>query len=268
MLHRLLKTSKALAWEIERLSCEPLEEPFRHAVFYESNIVSALETCLPWAGKGELIEQHTSMHRQKFSIRKLHGLWAGKAEYDDKYPDLLAYSHKLTPGYALKNRIGYQTDEDFERNCQYIRQHKQHISGTDDGEFRVYHRVWDDRYFLMNIDGAHHLAAIYRQCLEQDRDFPIDAYLEKHTLNKRSCQHIVDNSYLVLLSKDCALKLMPLLSDYGYFPPPYHCEYAREKSLLCLSRKFDKAEMMYRAIVTSLSRKSCFDVSSWLDSLL
>ena len=268
MLRRLLKTPKALAWEIGRLSYQPLEEPFHQAVFYESNPISVLEMFLPGTGKGTLIDRHTSTHKQKFSIRKLSGLLAGNCKYEDRYPDLLAFSHKLTSGYDLKNRIGYQTDEEFERNCQYVQQHKVDISAIDDGEFRVYHRVWDDRYFLINRDGAHHLAAVYRQCLEQDRDFLIDVTLEKHTLNKRSCRRVLDNSYPLLVSKDCASKLLPLLADYGYSPSSYHCEYARENSLLCLNRNVEKAEIVYRAIMTTLPQNSYFDASSWLNTLL
>ena len=268
VFHRLLKTPKAFTWEMGRLSYLSLEEPFHQAVFYESNPISVLERFLPGIGKGTLIDRHTSTQKQNFSIRKLSGLFAGNCKYEDRYPDLLAFSHKLTSGYDLKNRIGYQTDEDFERNCQYVQQREVDISAIADGEFRVYHRIWDERYFLINRDGAHHVSAIYRQCLEQDRDFVINAYLEMHRLNKPSCQRVLNNSYPLLVSKDCSLKLLPLLFDYGYFPPPYQCEYARDKLLLCLNRNIDKAEMVYQAIVTSLPPNSYFDVASWLNTLM
>lgn len=134
----------------------------------------------------------------------------------------------------------------------------------DDGEFRVYHRTWDDRYFLMNIDGAHHIAAIYRQCIEQKRDFQIEVYPERHSPNQVVCQRILDNSRLLLLSKSCASKLIPIRVDFGYFPSPSRCEYEYEKTLLYLNRNFQKTEMMYQAITKTLPQSCFVDVSKWL----
>lgn len=91
MLHRLLKTSKALAWEIQGIGCEPLREPFLQAVFYEANILSAMETSISWI-KEPFITVQKGRRKQKFSIRRLHGLWAGKAEHYRVYPDLRSYA--------------------------------------------------------------------------------------------------------------------------------------------------------------------------------
>lgn len=269
-LHYVLRPETAFKDELKILPYEPLGDPIRQGVFYEPNLVSIIETCLTWVGKDKLIERQTESQKRTFSIRQLHGLWAGKAESETSYPDLLTYSQKLLPasGYLSSTRVGFETDEDFENNCRYVEKRRPHIAGTDDGEFRVFHRAWDNRYFLLNIDGAHHLAAVYRQCIEQGRDFTFEAYLEHHSLNGPACRGLIDNRYILLCTTPYANSLSRLLMQYGYGLPPIQCEYDTGKSLLDINRNLQKADMMYRAIVSTLSQSAYFDVSRWLNTVL
>ena len=256
--------------ELRDLLCKPFGDAIPQAVYYEPNLISILETYLTWIGKGKLIGCETESYQRLFSVRQLHGLWAGKPEYESSYPDLLAYSKKLLPAseYPSASRIGYETDQDFERNCQYIEQHKRRITGSDDGEFHVIHRTWDNRNFLFNNDGAHHFAAVYRQCMEQDRDFTFEAYLEHHFLNKATCRSLIDNAYILLCSTRYAGSLSKLLVRYGHHLPPIQCEYDTEKSLLDINRNLPKAEMIYHSIVDTLPHNVYFDLTLWMNTVL
>jgi len=268
LLHRvqlLLKSEAALKDELKRLAWKGVGEPFEEAVFYDHNFISLLETHVSWIGRDRLIKRQRESQKRQFSIRQLDGLWAGKAAYRSYYPDLKSYSHKLKPAseYSHPHRVGYETNADYEHNTTYLLRNKAHIAGTEDGEFHVWHRTWDNRYFLLNIDGAHHIAAIYRQCIEQNRDFMLDCYIEHHILNETICRSLIRGTHYFILHTHCLGALIAVIKALGY-GDPFFCECGDEKSLLGLDRTPPQAEKLYWAIKAALPEPSYIEVTAWL----
>jgi hypothetical protein len=267
-LHYALRNQKALQYELGMLPSIPLGLPFKQSVFYESNPVTVIQTCLPLITKGELIDYQIDQHKHTISIQQINGLWAGKASAQSIYPNLLEFSQKLIPEYTGKNRIGFETDQDFKNNCQYIRKHRVQITTAKDGIFRIIHRSWDNKYFILNADGAHHLAAIYRQCIAQDRDFTFECYIERHSLNRDACNYIIERNYLFLVNGEYIPQLAKLLFQFGHIPYPAHCAYELGRYILCLRKNLPKTEMMYQAMINTLPPENYFDLSLWLINTL
>jgi hypothetical protein len=220
--------------------------------------------CSPWAGK--LIQKHPTNSVRRMSIRNIHGLWAGKTPHESSYGDLMEYASNLKPvsEYTEPNRVGFETDEDFAMNCRYLEERRRWISGTDDGQFRVIYREWDGKYFFMNSDGAHHFAAVYRQCIKQDRDFIFECILDTHSLDATVCEMWLKNFHCILLSSRCAESLAILLNRFGHVPPIHDCEYEYGKSLLRISLNKPRSKMIVESVCSTLPENCFFDLSEYL----
>ncbi len=215
--------------------------------------------------------------QQKISVRELNGLLAGKSPpstpHDisyDTFDTFLDYGRELKPSneYTLQNRIGYETDEDFETNCTYLRGKLSWIASTKDGIPIVYHREWDNTYYLANIDGGNHFAAVYRQCIEQNRNFTFGCRIEHLSLNKVECRKIVSETSFLILPTSIGEPLPDLLVQYGLKLRPTCYEFQKGKSLLVIGWNCPKDERLCEIILKTLPPQCYFDLLTHLLDLL
>lgn len=268
-IHRAFKTDHAFREALRSLPYGTLGKPIQTAK-YEPNAVSLLQW-LPWMRKIELIHSTVERKKRSFSVRKLTGVCAGKTPGNADVETFLDYGRALKPAheYTLNNRIGYETEEDFQTNCEYLRKKLSWIAGNDDGIPVVYHREWDNTYYLVNIDGGNHFAAVYRQCIEQRRDFIFECRIEHQSLDAENCRKGLDGHGLLILHTTSVEPLTDLLAEFGLTIPPYHTEFQKEKSLLSIGwNYFPKGMQLYQSICEILPRKSYFNLSRYLLNLL
>lgn len=268
-IHRTFKTDHAFRAALRALPISELGQPIQTAK-YEPNAISLLQW-LPWMRNIELIHSTLERKKQKFSVRRLTGVCAGKTPGNVDVETFLDYGLALRPAheYTLGNRIGYETEEDFQTNCEYLRNKLSWIAGNDDGVPVVYHRKWDNTYYLVNIDGGNHFAAVYRQCVEQSRDFTFECRIEQLSLNVENCRKGLDGHGLLIVPTPCAEPLAYLLAEFGLKIRPYTTEFQTGKSLLSIGWNFfPKGLQLYRSVCETLPRKSYFDLSSYLLKLL
>jgi len=231
-LYRIFKSEKAFKYDVRDFAYEPLHYLFKEEAFYPDKMASGIQLSI-FSYRGELINRHVGEALEEFSILRLNGMLRGKTEYEVIYPTFWDFSQKLKPAseYSYRNRIGYETNEDFEFNCHYVLENEAHISGLDDKKFHIYHRLWDNKCFLANHDGAHHFAAIYRQAIAQSRDFRFQAYIDRHTLNRDLYNRFLKNNLILFLPEKSGKFIRKLVGDYGYIVPTFH-EYLYDRVIL------------------------------------
>lgn len=268
VIRRSLKTDQGFRQAVRSLPHCELGQPIQTAK-YEPNAISLLED-LPWVKRGTLVHSRLERKKRQFSVRNLTGVWAGKTPDDVDVETFLDYGRALKPAseYKLPNRIGYETEEDFQTNCKYLRERLGWIAGNEDKIPVVYHRIWDDTYYLVNIDGGNHFAAVYRQCIEQNRDFTFECRIEHQTLDVEKCRKAVAGNGLLIIPTLCAEPLSDLLVEFGLKIRPYCREFQTGKSLLLIGWNFPKAQTLYRSLVQVLPRKSYFNLGDYVCSLL
>jgi hypothetical protein len=268
-LHRRLRTDFALKMELGQLPCSRLGEPTQEPAFYDSNVVRVLEDFVPGA-RDALTVSTEEKQKNTISILQLDGLFAGKRPTDSTYTSLKEFSGRLKPAqeYPELNRIGFETELEFEKNVRYFENNRERIAGYDDGILRVYYREWDNKYFLMNYDGAHHVAAIYRQCLEQGRNYTFSCLLTSVRLDRPNCNRLLSHAHFLLLTTECAGHVRRILLDFGHIPAPNQHEYSPGRTLLCINRNLKRADDYYRLVASGLSEQTCFDLSGYLRTAL
>lgn len=113
----------------------------------------------------KLIGVRSSQTIQK-DITILYGSRSGKSP---SYRDIDMYAKNvLKKDYEGRKKINFETDKDWQDN---ITSFQETLNRT--GIIYSYFNEWNDRWFLDNGDGSHHIAAIYRQAKEQHRLFEI-----------------------------------------------------------------------------------------------
>lgn len=94
---------------------------------------------------------------------------------------------KLNPD---SNYIAFTTDNDYEDNCAFIKneQHKLH---------NIKIQTWNNRKYIIIDNCSHHLAAIYRQCKEQERTYQLDLPIVYERINLEKLQQLLDTYYFI-----------------------------------------------------------------------
>lgn len=271
VLHRLWKTETGFRHQVAALDFEPLKYPVQGA-FYEPNLISLIQA-LPWVTRRGLISSQIEQETRTISVRMLTGLLAGKSppktDPDVAYETFLEYGRALRPHseYTLPNRIGFETDEEFRENCIYLHKKLSWIAATEDGIPIVYHRTWDDTYYLVNIDGANHFAAVYRQCLEQDREFSFECRIQHQWLDIDECQAAIFDCTALILPTSVALPLSIVVRNYGLRISPYCYEFQKGKSILVIGWNLFKGRKLAEIVLEVLPREVYFDVNSYVSTL-
>lgn len=189
----------------------------RPSVFYMENLLYLIwssmafehNTSEPQRLLANLIVQSPSPTPRPLSVTRIDGLNSSKTTSHPRrsgnphLQDMRDFASCLvTPGEAdwdlyvdhyKGSTIRFQTDEDMARNIEHLEQRKR------DKPHDVFYRAWEDRHYFMGADGTHHLAAIYRQCTEQDRDYELSARITTERLNEDVVAQ-VNRSYLALLA--------------------------------------------------------------------
>jgi hypothetical protein len=146
-----------------------------------------------------------------FSILNLHGITASKSS---GYRSLRDFANSLR---AYKERyltLKFETDDDFDKNTSFIKSR-----WGEDKIFDLYHFEWNNKYFLVQEDGSHHLAAIYRQCLEQDKDYKLRCRVIQYKLNSVAVNKLTDDYDLFIVHGDNYITLAEKFNslDIAYF---------------------------------------------------
>lgn len=271
-LHHTLKTDHGFRNALKSIPFTKLQKPIIQTAKYEPSAVSLLER-LPWMSRKTLIHSRLVAKKRQFSILDLSGVWAGKIPGNIHVDTFLDYGKALNSAaeYTLENRIGYETEADFQHNIQYLTTHLKHISGNEDGIPIVRYREWDDSYYLINIDGANHFAAVYRQCVEQKRDFKFPCRIEHQTLNIEECRWGLKGHGLLILPTSSARPLAKLLAEFGLRIEPFWFEFQPEKSLISIGLDetiHPSGRRLYQCLIDVLPNGSYFDLGEHLRKIV
>ncbi len=145
-----------------------------------------------------------------FKITKLFGFTNSKSKGFDSMTDF-AYSLKTPDKYKEDNVIKFQTEQDFIDNIKHIEKRFRNKE-----YFRIYHQKWNDRYFLSNADGSHHFGAIYRQCIEQKREYKIKAKIIEYEIDKSNLGFLLSNFYFIVTNKKNDIILYTLVNEINH----------------------------------------------------
>lgn len=222
--------------------------------------------------RGTLIHSMTESSTQFLSIRTLSGVSAGKSPPKTplgvKYNTFLDYGRALRPAreYRLPNRIGFETSEDFETNCAHLRRILPSISLTQDSIPLVYHHTWDDTLYLLNVDGGNHCAAVYRQCIEQDRDFMFECRIEHQWVDENRYTRFSSENTVFIVSSPVGEQLSSLLADFDIYHNGY--EFQTGKYLLMLGWNIPRAERLGEIILDAMPHATYFDLGAYINQAL
>lgn len=143
------------------------------------------------------INYHKKIKGKSTDILSIDGITCSKSPID-KYADLNEFSLTLKEDakkiYKNNSYIEFNTTEDFEKNCSFARKelHK-HNS--------IIVQQWNRRKYILNTNSSHHLAAIYRQCKEQGREYPLNLDIVFEIIDKRKLSDILNNYYIIFSDK-------------------------------------------------------------------
>jgi len=181
-----------------------------------------------------------------FPITRLDGLNANNTDYGHiRRFALENFRHDYNGGRGIR----FQTDDDFKENIGCFNRHigqPAYISWCE----------WSGRFYLRNGGTGHHTAAIYRQCIDQGREFVFKAKLQTERLNTNIIEKL-QPYLLVLCEKDTALKIY----DWSY-----KCD--AEESWLCYDFPYEWSDCYkpsLQLIALPRSSRLCPYVMAWLN---
>jgi len=219
-----------------------------------------------------LIDKDQTLPLREFPVLSLHGVTATKG-YDASSLEALGDSLRTDAG-----TIRFESDADFARNIMWL--DKPGIGSRVGPPFAVLHRSWDDRYFLSNGNGSHHLAAIYRQAKEQHRSFTLTGTLTRLTINRRRRDYILAQCYPLIMRKGVArplaTTLRPLDRVSNVARLALHVDvvdiilkpFSRdEHAVFYLGRDSGRADAAYALIKELAPADSVFDLWTYLKDL-
>ncbi|GEM_PF-3956437 len=271
-IHHTLKTDHGFRNALKTISFKELQKPIIQTAKYEPHAFSLFEN-LPWMSRKTLVHSRLVAKKRQFSILNLSGVWAGKTPGSIHVDTFLDYGKALksVAEYINENRIGYETETEFKDNIRYLNTHLKHIAGTDDGIPIVCYREWDDSYYLINIDGGNHFAAVYRQCVEQKRDFKFPCRIEHQTLNIEECRWGLKDHGLLILPTSSARPLAKLLAEFGLRIEPFWFEFQPGKSLISIGLDetiHPSGRRLYQCLIDVLPNGSYFDLGGHLRKIV
>lgn len=268
-LHRMLKTEQGFRFAVQNIQLEDIGQPIQSA-FYSPNAVSLIED-MSWVGRRTLVQKHLDTRKRKFSVRNLTGVDRGKTPGNIHVETFLDHGRALKPRneYRYGNWIGCETEEDFRTNCEYLRGKLKWIAASEDGVPVIAHREWDNTYYLINGDGANHFAAVYRQCMEQNRDFTFECRIEHQSLDKQKCRKALESHAVLIFATDVAQTMSNLLKEFRLDLLPYCREFQDGKSVLVINWFIHSSPYgAYQTLREILPPKSYFDLSEYVLGLL
>jgi len=295
--HRLLRTKRFLKDTIGRVPFKPIGMTInRQSVLCDEDVLHQLWrataplNCRSILGNAQLreavhalIDEDQAVPLHEFPILSLQGVTATKG-YDASSLEALGKS-LLTGEQLIRSNLGndrrmihFESDADFAQNILWL--DKPGIGTRVGPPFAVVHRSWDDRYFLRNGNGSHHLAAIYRQVKEQKRSFTLNGTLTRLTINRRRRDYILEQCYPLIMGKDVArslaakLRPLDLVSDVSWLAlrldvadiilKPFS---RNEHAVLYLGRDSRRADAAYALIKDLSPAGSVFDLWTYLKDL-
>lgn len=266
--HRAFKTDTALKAALRELEYKEIDAGALHAgsMFYDRDPVwdfvrSESRHGLP-ASYGEvanavfnLIERHEPSEVRDFPVLRLDGLAFSKSS---RYRSLeeFAFGLFLPHEYHDTRRlIRFETDEDFAHNVA-------HFEGEFGGDRLVYHRAWDGKYFVANSGGSHHLAAVYRQCREQGRQYSIRCRVQRHSINEANCRKVLEKYYPLVIHDESKMKLFRVLEDFGVGNRV--SELTAGRGIVYVSRQHRRGQVVYEWVTSQLGSDRHFNLHDYL----
>lgn len=122
--------------------------------------------------------------------------------------DILAVdklSHANTPHTGRKNlydfsmtldedgRIRFSSYDDFQNNENYL---KDRAHFWDENCWDVYMQKWNNKICIHNSDAAHHLAAMHRQCHEQNLSYYLKSKVYFENIDYAYLENILNDYYV------------------------------------------------------------------------
>ena len=127
----------------------------------------------PFFKESVLLESEAQI--KKIPITSLYGCNPGKSLPRENLLEF-AFSLEKFPRNSDFYPLYFETENDFSLNCKSINERYEK-------PYTVYEFIWNNRKFLINSDQSHHIAAVYRQCIEQRRNYEISCALMKFSIN-------------------------------------------------------------------------------------
>jgi hypothetical protein len=138
------------------------------------------------------------------SLDTISGLAAAS---DENWPTLRDYSNSLIPRSRWPNEqvrwYGFDTDDDF----IYL------SAEVEKKVLSIQYHAWSNRYYLINTDGSHRIAALYKQNYEQNRGFVLSKEVTEHRLDVDLLSIILTKYYIIITSEFTAMKLAKILQN-------------------------------------------------------
>ena len=273
-LHAWFKTETALVKEVRKVEYRDvdLSAHLCESMFYDQDFVfdlSRTESHLVrdsgLSGRRtlssavqSLIKLHDPSRVQRLPVAAFHGIASSKS-HGCRSLEELAYRLKPPCEYPSSNLIRFETEEDFRRNIAEVER-----EFSNRGVVALY-REWDGKLFVRNGDMSHHLAAIYRQCKEQGRQYYLDLRVQVLGIDPSNCRFILDNSYPLIIQEQSRYQLCRILERFGI---EWHSSsLSKELSILYVLKSNKRAEAAYGEIAHVGSDKF-FDLKKYLEELL
>lgn len=126
-------------------------------------------------------------------ITSFFGCQAGKSGV---YPSLKTFADSLyiineNDSRHFRRRIKFQSIEDFRENIEVFERR------FSDHPVSAHYFSWSNKYYLSACDCSHTIAAIYRQCIEQGRNYEISCELREWFIDREKLKAF-NNEYLLL----------------------------------------------------------------------
>lgn len=140
-------------------------------------------------------------------ILSIDGIYNSKTDLS-KYASLHEFSLFLSEDgrrkFRNQNAIEFCTEDDLKKNCAFVEE--------DIPNKIKYVKVqnWNGKKYIANDNGSHHLAAIYRQCREQDRTYQLSLDITYESIDSDLLRHLLQEYYLVFSHVDNLYKLVDL----------------------------------------------------------
>lgn len=266
--HRAFKTDSALRAALREIGYKEIDAGTLHAesMFYDHDLVwdfarSESRQGLPVSRDevataiSNLIERHEPSEVQDFPVLRLDGLAFSKSSRYRSLEEFASGLYLPHEYHDTRRLIKFETDEDFARNVE-------HFESEFGSDRIVYHRAWDGKYFVANSGGSHHLAAVYRQCKEQGRQYSIRCRVQRHSINEVNCRKVLDSYYPLVIHNESKMMLFRVLEDFGVGNRV--SELTAEHGIVYVSRQHHRGQVVYEWVTSQLQSNRHFNLHDYL----
>ena len=223
-VHDVLRTNRSLRLKLDDLHFDVVPDITAPSAFGGHDFLVALHhaASVSWnrfavhrrlrEAFAQLVYQEPPTMPRSIPITRIDGLWGSKTTEGRNGEPLRSLAHLsetlYVPGELEHYRpdITFSTDEDFDRNTSSL-------LARFKESFKIDHHAWSDRYYVINEDGSHRMAAIYRQCIEQQRKFVMPCAVTTWRLSPQITQ-LLTRDYLGMVTNDDGYDLRHLLRQY------------------------------------------------------